>query len=176
MSNAGLHDWCEIPVPDNVVIGERSWLHSSFAFLHYRSTRPVGVCIGVDTGVYIGTLFELGPDGELEVGDFCSLAGPIVVTNGRVTIGDHALISFQTVLADIPTAAPPGSRARQRTGDSMPIEIQDNVWIGARAVILGGARIGEGSIVGAASVVDFEVPPYSIVAGNPARVVGSVTR
>lgn len=58
----------------------------------------------------------------------------------------------------------------------MPIEIQDNVWIGARAVILGGARIGEGSIVGAASVVDFEVPPYSIVAGNPARVVGSVTR
>ncbi len=130
--------------------------------------------IGADSGVYIGTLFELGPDGELDVGDYCTLAGPIIATNGRITIGDFALISFQTVLADAPVAVPPSSRAAVGEDESLPIEIEDNVWIGARAIILGGARIGEGSIVGAASVVDFEVPPYSVVAGNPARIIGAV--
>jgi acetyltransferase-like isoleucine patch superfamily enzyme len=52
--------------------------------------------------------------------------------------------------------------------------LADNVWIGARAVVLGGARIGEGSVVGAAAVVDFEVPPYSLAAGNPARILGPI--
>jgi acetyltransferase-like isoleucine patch superfamily enzyme len=132
------------------------------------------VRIGSDTGVYNGTFFELGSDAELEVGDYCSLVGAIIVTNGRVTIGDYALIAFQTFLADVPAPVPPTSRAAAWTQEPRPIEIGDNVWIGARATVLGGARIGEGSIVGAASVVDFDVPPYSIVVGNPGRVIGSV--
>ena len=57
---------------------------------------------------------------------------------------------------------------------SEPIVIGENSWVGARAVILSGARIGEGAIIGAAAVVDFEVPPGAIVAGNPARIVGWV--
>ena len=64
-------------------------------------------------------------------------------------------------LADDGGPAPPES-----------IVVGENAWIGARAVLLEGARLGEGAIVGAAAVVDFEVPPYAIVAGNPARVVG----
>jgi len=42
------HDWFPRALPDNVVIGERSWLYSSFAFLHYRSDQPCGVRIGSD--------------------------------------------------------------------------------------------------------------------------------
>ncbi len=49
--------------------------------------------------------------------------------------------------------------------------IEDNVWIGARAIILKGLRVGAGSIVGAGAVVTRDVPPSSIVAGNPARVI-----
>jgi UDP-3-O-[3-hydroxymyristoyl] glucosamine N-acyltransferase len=177
VTNAGPHDWCELDVPTNIVVGERSWLYSSFAFLHCRSTRPIGVRIGSDTGVYNGTMFELGPEGEVDVADYCTLAGPIIATNGRITIGSHALISFQTLLADRPVPVPPTSRAWPPGDVEAPsIVIGENVWIGARAAVLGGARIGEGSIVGAASVVDFEVPPYSIVAGNPARVLCAVTR
>ncbi|MBP8291359.1 MAG: hypothetical protein KAX65_01225 [Caldilineaceae bacterium] len=56
----------------------------------------------------------------------------------------------------------------------LSIYIGENAWIGARAIVLGGAHIGAGSIVGAGAVVDFLVPPYSVVAGNPARVVGAV--
>ena len=73
-------------------------------------------------------------------------------------------------MADWPYAVPPRSRADVDGPKSPDIVIGENVWMGARVVILGGARIGDNSIVGAASVVDFEVPPNSIVAGNPARV------
>lgn len=52
------------------------------------------------------------------------------------------------------------------------LEIKDNVWIGARAIILGNVRtIGTGAIIGAGSVVTKPVPDYTIVAGNPARII-----
>jgi len=54
---------------------------------------------------------------------------------------------------------------------SAPIIISDNVWIGERATILKGVSIGQGAIVAMGSVVTKDVPDYSIVAGNPARIV-----
>jgi acetyltransferase-like isoleucine patch superfamily enzyme len=183
------HDWFPQPLPANVFIGERSWCYSSFAFLHYRSSRPCGVRVGCDSGIYHGTYFDLGPDGEVSIGDFATIVGAIVSTNGRVTIGDYVFIAHEVVLADhfagVPGVAagavtseagpaPDGLRNRDRGSNALSIRVGDNVWIGARAVLLSGAAIGEGAIIGAAAVVDFEVPPFAIVAGNPARVVGSV--
>lgn len=52
-----------------------------------------------------------------------------------------------------------------------PIHINEKVWIGMNAIILKGVTIGEGAIVGAGSVVTKDVPPWTVVAGNPARVV-----
>ena len=120
--------------------------------------------------MYKGTFFDLGPGGELRIGSFSTLVNVIISTNGRVTIGDYVFIAHEVLIADNPIARPPGPD-RERA-PSPPIEIGDDVWIGASAVILGGARIGAGAIVGAATVVDSDVPPYSIVAGNPARIVG----
>lgn len=61
-------------------------------------------------------------------------------------------------------------------GISAPIVIGDNVFIGARAIILKGVTIGEGAIVGAGSVVTKDVAEYSIVAGNPAKVIRALDR
>ncbi len=170
------HDWFPATLPPNVVIGDRSWLHSAYAFLHYRSERPCGLRVGCDTGVYIDTFFDLGPRGEVEVGSYCTLAGPIISTNSRVIIGDYVLISRETVIADSPLAEPAPDGREARGDECVPpqvaVSLGDNVWVGARAVLLAGARLGEGVIVGAGAVVDFEAPPYAIVAGNPARVVG----
>jgi acetyltransferase-like isoleucine patch superfamily enzyme len=168
-------DWFPAPVPANVILGERTWLYSAFAFLHYRSERACGLRVGHDTGIYTETFFDLGPDGAVEIGDYCTVAGPIFSTNGRVVIGSHVLISREVVIADAFDAAPrppqPGPAVRPPE-PAADIYVGDCAWIGSRAVLLSGARLGEGAIVGAVTVVDFAVPPFAVVAGNPARVVG----
>lgn len=60
---------------------------------------------------------------------------------------------------------------RDKPGDSEPIIIEDNVWIGSRAIVLKGVTIGRDSVVGAGSVVTRDVPPRCFVAGVPARLV-----
>jgi acetyltransferase-like isoleucine patch superfamily enzyme len=169
-----LDEWFPRPIPSNVVVGPGSWLYSAYAFLHFHSTRPCAVRIGHDSGVYHETFFDLGPDGEVEIGNFCTMAGPVFATNGRVVIGDYVLISREVVIADSPIPVPTRSRDRLTRKVARPedVIIGDDAWIGTRALLLPGARIGKGAIVGAGAVVDFEVPDYGIAAGNPARVVG----
>lgn len=176
------HDWFPRPLPDNVAFGARSWCYSSFAFLHYHSRRPCGVRVGEDTGVYHGTFFNLGPDGEVEVGNFATLVGAIICTNTRIEIGDYAFLAHEVVLADSFAAVPSNGLVLATAGQTpakpgeVAIAVGRNSWVGARAILLRGARIGEGAIVGAGTLVDFEVPPFAIVAGNPARVVAMAQR
>lgn len=174
------HDWFSKPLPFNVVIGERSWLYSSYAFVHYQSDRPCGVRIGSDSGIYHTTFFDLGPMGEVEIGNFCAIVGAIISCNSRVTIGDYTFIAHEVTIADHFAATPPIDSLTDEPANLViphtSIVIGENVWIGARAVLLAGANIGEGAIIGAAAVVDFVVPPHAIIAGNPARVVGGARR
>jgi acetyltransferase-like isoleucine patch superfamily enzyme len=161
------HDWYPAALPDNVEIGPGTWLYSSYAFLHYRSGREVGVRIGRHCGIYINTMFDLGRDGQLVVGDHSTLSGPIFATNGEVTIGSHALISSRVVICDHAFQTTTMSR---HTGPETVIG--NLVWIGTRAIVMSGASIGDGAVIGAGSVVRDNVPPYAIVAGDPARIVG----
>ena len=172
------HDWFEEPVPANCRLGERTWLYSSFAFRHFRSKRPSAVEVGHDTGLYNGTFFDLGADGSVSIGRYCSIVGAIFSTDHCISIGDYVFISHEVVLAEDEIAAPAGSSQAAPSGPKgdRNITIEDDVWIGARAIILGGARIGAGAVVGAAAVVKEEVPPYAIFAGNPGRIVGYVPR
>jgi acetyltransferase-like isoleucine patch superfamily enzyme len=163
------HDWYPRPLPPNVVLGERSWLYSAYAFRHYRSRWPCGVRLGHDSGVYHGTYFDLGPDGEVTIGDYCSIVGAILATNGLVEIGDYTFLAHEVVIADTFAAVPPDGPT---DGPAQGIVVGPNAWVGARAILLGGTALGEGVIVGAAAVVEGPVPPFAIVAGNPARVVG----
>jgi acetyltransferase-like isoleucine patch superfamily enzyme len=176
------HDWFPRPIPRNVVIGERSWLYSSFAFLHYQSNRPCGLQIGSDSGIYNGTFFNLGPEAQVEIGNFCAIVGAIFSCNSRIVIGDYSLIAHEVVLADRDVETPPmiSEMAMMAQLDNSPMQpsiiIGPNVWVGTRAVLLSGTRIGEGAIIGAAAVVDFFVPPYSVVVGNPGKIVSTVRR
>lgn len=172
------HDWFPSPLPANVQIGEGSWLYSSFAFLHCRSQRPRPVRIGKSCGVYNGSFFDLGPNGEVDIGDYSALVGVIFATNGRVRIGNYCFLAHEVVVADEDAATP--SRCDEGAGEPRKepfdsVTLGDDVWVGAGAVLLKGARIGNGAIVGAGTVVGFEVPPLAIVAGNPARIVGAVS-
>jgi len=169
------HDWFPRPLPANVEIGPRSWLYSAFAFVHYQSRRSTGVRVGHDTGIYNGTFFDLGPEGKVTIGDYCTIVGAIIATNGRVEVGDYAFISHEVVIADHFAAIPPGKVPfRPPTAVGANICIGQNVWIGARAILLGETCIGDDAIVGAAAVVSGTVPPGAIVGGNPAKIIGDV--
>jgi acetyltransferase-like isoleucine patch superfamily enzyme len=165
------HDWFSHPIPENVILGERTWLYSSFAFIHYQSLSPIGLSVGHDSGLYHGTFFDLGPQGSVQVGDYCSLVGAIIASNHRVLIGNYALIAHEVVIADDDHWS--FGVGVDGTGEDVArdIIIGENVWIGARAIILGGSKIGEGAIIGAATIVRGEVPPYTVYAGNPGKVV-----
>lgn len=63
--------------------------------------------------------------------------------------------------------------AQQVSYENRPVIIEDDVWIGARVIILPGRRIGKGAIIGAGAVVTKDIEPFSIVGGNPAEVIGS---
>lgn len=162
------HDWFPRPLPDTVTVGPRSWLYSSYS-CHHNLGR---VTIGQDCGIYNGTQFELGPDGEVEIGDFSTVVGATIATNGRVAIADHCFIAHEVFIAASPWARPPvgpGESHPPRPADP-PIEIGSGAWIGTRAVILAPARIGADAVVGAAAVLSGEVPAGATVAGNPCLI------
>jgi acetyltransferase-like isoleucine patch superfamily enzyme len=169
------HDWFSRPLPENVTIGERSWLYSSYAFSHYASDKVHGVRIGCDTGVYHGTFFDLGPEATVEIGDYCSLVGVVFSTNGQVRIDDYTFVAHEVVIADSPWAQPIWSSRAHALLDTAPqrreISIGKNVWIGAQVLILGSVRIGDGAIIGAGTVVTADVPPNSVCVGSPQRIV-----
>jgi len=175
VSNPGTHldhDWFPEPLPPNVSLDEKSWCYSSYSCLHFKSRHPKGVTVGANSGIYHGSFFDLGPDGEVIIGDYCTLVGAIIASNEKIVIGNYCFIAHEVVLADS-FAATPSPTSSSPAPKSPGIVLGENCWIGARSVLLSGARIGEGSIVGAGAVVDFEVPPFSTAAGNPARIVSS---
>jgi acetyltransferase-like isoleucine patch superfamily enzyme len=166
------HDWFEADLPSNVVIGPGSWLYSSYAFLHYRSSQPVGVRVGCESGIYDGTFFDLGPNGSIRIGDYTTIVGAIICSDGEVEIGDYCLIAHEVVLADVSCGIPGApSAAMDGVKEKRGITIGRNCWIATGAILLGGARVGENSIVAAHTVVDFEIPSGKMVVGNPPRIL-----
>src|SRR3954451_3531284 len=100
------YDWFPKPVPENVTFGDGSYLYSAYAFLQFHSRSPAAVRVGVQTGIYEGTQFNLGPDGEVAIGNFGTVVSTIFSTNGRVTIGDFVMFAYGVVIADDPVAVP----------------------------------------------------------------------
>ncbi len=109
--------------------------------------------------------------GDVVIGNR-SLIGISSVIIGPVTIGDDVMLAQNVVLSglnhnysrvDIPI--------KDQNINTSDIVVEDAVWIGANAVVVPGVRIGKHSVIAAASVVTSNVPPFSIVAGNPARVL-----
>jgi acetyltransferase-like isoleucine patch superfamily enzyme len=103
------------------------------------------------------------------------VVGAVIRTDRRVVIEDYALVSHEVVIGDTFAPVPPGEACvpAEPGVPALSVAVRRNAWVGARAILLGGADVGEEAIVGAGAVVDFPVPAFAIVAGNPARVVGA---
>lgn len=102
---------------------------------------------------------------DLRIGAFCSIAADVTIFLG----GEHRSDWATTFpFPDFWPAARSIDEFRRAKGD---VVIGNDVWIGRSATILSGVTIGDGSIVGACSLVTTDVPPYTIVGGNPATVI-----
>ncbi len=115
---------------------------------------------------------------NIYVGDHVNLGHrPVMMaTPSRILIGNHVMFGPEVmVIGGIHNTRMPGRFMGEVTeklpDDDLDVVIEDDVWIGARAVILRGVTVGRGAIVGAGSIVTKSVPPYAIVVGSPAKVL-----
>ncbi len=96
----------------------------------------------------------------------------VIYGHGGVSIGRDTLIAMNCSIVSSNHSIPPRSRRIRWEADQvLPVQIGDDVWIGAGVKILGGVRIGDGCIIGAGSTVTRSLEPYSIAIGSPARVI-----
>jgi acetyltransferase-like isoleucine patch superfamily enzyme len=123
-------------------------------------------------------LTALRPGSFIRVGDGSSMSGASIFAQSGITIGDRVLVGAGACIWDTDFHPVDPQRRREhisRDARSKPIVIEDDVFIGGRALVLKGVTLGRGSVVGAGAVVTKDVGPGNIVGGNPARVIGAIS-
>lgn len=121
-----------------------------------------------------GGVIYCASGGRLEIGDYSGASSACIWCINHITIGNNVKIGADVVLMDndahsLDYMLRRDPRADQAT--SAPIQIGDDVLIGARTIVLKGVKIGARSIIGAGSVVTKDIPSDSIAAGNPCKVI-----
>ncbi len=186
------HDWTPRQIPENVTWGDGFYCESAQSFLHFKGKRQPAVELGEHVSIYAASQFAVGEKGQVKIGDFTLLVGALLTCETSIEIGSHCLISWGTGIADSdfhPVAAAQrridaealapfyeGKPARPiEAVKSRPVKIGNNVWIGMNAIILKGVTIGDNSVIAAGAVVTKDVPPNTVVAGNPARFAKRLT-
>ena len=112
-----------------------------------------------------------GPDGVLDIEERTFINyGTSISASSRVTIGPRCQIGTYVIIMDNGFHRLEPERRLERP-ESAPVSIGENVWLGARVVVLPGVTIGRDSVIGAGSVVTRSIPPRTVAVGMPARVV-----
>lgn len=138
------------------------------AFVCRQLFHSIGRNANIEQGAYFGSgyLVEIGDNSG--IGVHCHVPSNIRIGNDVMMgpdvliIGGHQSHRFDDL----------GKPMRmQGYEETLPVVIEDDVWLGARVIVLPGIRIGRGSVIGAGAVVTKDVPSFAICAGNPARII-----
>ena len=158
-------------------------IHPSSTFSMNSLQLKDNCVINIDEQSQIDGAIYFDKDNALISIGKCSFINGSLIAAQKIEIGDDVLISWGVTVVDHNSHAISFSERSQdvvnwRLGKKdwtnvkiAPIKISNKVWIGFNSIILKGVTIGEGAIVGAGSVVTKDVPAWTIVAGNPARVI-----
>lgn len=142
--------------------------------------RQKNIHIGNNSTFGRGTVFyaptEMKIGNNVYIGKYCTLETDIIIKDdvllgnniGLIGKYDHDYTQIGTSIKDSPQIRDADYSFK---GEGLKIEIENDVWIGYGSIVVSGVKIGRGAIVAAGSVVLKDVEPYSIVAGNPAKVV-----
>ena len=165
------------PLPHSVKLGRLAWLivwgigASWMPYFIGRKWRVLLLhCFGMKDGGHVGfyPTAKVWAPWNLKLGSFVAIDDQVNLYSAeKITIGTKVAISREAFIC---TASHDISKPN-RPLVLEPITIGDGVWIGARATILPGVTIGEGAIVAAGAVVAKDVEPWTVVGGNPAKVI-----
>jgi len=157
------------------------------ARLTVRNPHGCSLSIGADSNIEAAIVLE-AQQAEVRIGSRCHLGGGTLVDAAcKIEIGDDVLIAFEVLIMDHDSHALCFDRRRFDVRDWMkgtkdwthvtrrPVRIGNKAWLGARAIVLKGVTIGEGSVIGAGSVVTCDVPAWTLVGGNPAKTIRPLT-
>lgn len=123
-----------------------------------------------------GVFLRTSSSGNIKIGNEVYLNGTTIISEQEIILGNRIMIGANTIILDTNTHNVP-YRDRLRRWDKIvrkPVIVEDDVWIGANCFILKGVTVGRGSVIGAGSVVNNDVKPFSIYAGNPAVFVKQI--
>lgn len=142
-------------------------LLSKLGILKPRNSLPGSVTVGrhSHSNLRASTFLHCTDQSPVVIGAFCSIAPEVLF----VCQADHPTETASTF--GIQDRIVKTKMLYEYLRTKGPIVVGNDVWVGTRAIILSGVTIGDGAIVAAGSVVTKDVPPYAIVAGNPARLV-----
>ena len=125
--------------------------------------------------IWIEPPFKMAYGYRTHIGDyFYANFNLVIVDDIDVYIGDHVMIAPNVVITATGHPIHPDVR-RDGRQFSLPVHIEDDVWIGAGAIILPGVTIGRNSVIGAGSVVTRDIPPNVVAVGTPCRVLREIT-
>jgi acetyltransferase-like isoleucine patch superfamily enzyme len=139
---------------------------------HVRPRRliKVGTSSAISPDVIFSNPERISIGDKVRIGSRTHLwAGP---TLGRIVIGNHVLIGPDVLITAASYRFDDGSPVTDQVMDEGDITIGDDVWLGAKVVILPGVKIGSGAVIGASAVVNRDIPDFAIAVGIPAKIVG----
>ncbi len=171
---AAIEDGVRIRFANNVQLGRGAYLDHG-VYLH---ACPAGITIGAESFVMKNAILHVYNFRDLPhagitigaralIGESCVLRG-----QGGITIGDDVFLAPLVQILAVNHVYQDTTRPISHQGiTAQGITIEDGAWIGAGAILLDGVRIGRNAVVGAGALVTRDVPPCTLAAGNPARVV-----
>ncbi|MFC5381920.1 acyltransferase [Aquipuribacter nitratireducens] len=155
----------------------RLWAHvlrivNFYGYSHVEQRRRLiaGPGLRMSPSVSLRNAQRIALGREVHVGERSSLwAGD---STGRIVLGDHCLLAPEVFITASNYGTVWGAPVMQQPKQERDVIVGADVWLGVRAVLLPGVRVGDGAVVAAGSVVTRAVPSGAIVAGAPARVIG----
>lgn len=138
-----------------------------------------GSRIQIGPGTIIDSFVKIKPtggNGDVTIGPECTInSGCVLYSGNGIRIGQGVLISANCTFAPVNHEFQRRDRPIRHQGfgaNKGGIVIEDDVWIGANCVLLDGAIVRQGCVIGASSIIRGEIPAYSVQAGNPLRLLG----
>jgi galactoside O-acetyltransferase len=180
-----------VKVDSSVILGRGSEVD-----VKYRPLHP-GVCVEIGANSQIfGSLIIQRPGAYIQVGQRTQIGSSNLIAACGIKVGNDVLMAWGITVMDndshsliwgerkndvkqceIDYRKTPEDFTRNKNWSAVkmaPVSIQDKAWIGFGVSILKGVTVGEGAVIGAGSLVTQDIPPFSIAAGNPARVIGKL--